>query len=112
MTSGARYSSTGLRGISRFIRVRIRRAITIVAALGLMAVSFAFVAVLTPQVAEAGPDSITGVSFGETEASPTITVSGSGFGTQSDIGTPNAASDTRKLLACDRVRLREQHVHL
>ena len=95
MTSGARYSSTGSRGISRFIRVRIRRAITIVAAMGLIAASIAFVALVTPQVAEAGPDSITGVSFGGTEASPTITVSGSGFGTQSDIGTPNAASDTQ-----------------
>ena len=32
--------------------------------------------------------------FGGTQASPTITVSGSGFGTQADIGTPNPASTT------------------
>ena len=37
---------------------------------------------------------ITSVSFGGTQASPTITVSGSGFGTQADIGTPNPASTT------------------
>jgi hypothetical protein len=60
-----------------------------------MTLSIAALGLATAQVAEAGSASITSVTFGGTQASPTITVSGSGFGTESDIGTPNAASDTQ-----------------
>ena len=67
----------------------------ILAAAGLMTLSIAALGLATAQVAEAGSASITSVTFGGTQASPTITVSGSGFGTESDIGTPNSASDTQ-----------------
>ena len=41
------------------------------------------------------PPTIDGVTFGGTPSDPTITVTGSGFGTLGDIGTPNPASTTQ-----------------
>ena len=46
-------------------------------------------------VSEIATPTIDGVTFGGNPNSPTITVSGSGFGTLGDIGTPNAASATQ-----------------
>ena len=43
----------------------------------------------------AAPTTITSVSFSGTPAAPTITVSGSGFGTKAGLGTPNPASSTQ-----------------
>ena len=76
------------------MRIRIRRAVTVLAAMGLTGLSVALVGVSTAQ-AKPATATITSVTFGGTQAAPTITVSGSGFGTESDIGTPNAASDTQ-----------------
>ena len=47
----------------------------------------------TPFTVNAAPPAptITGVAFGGTPASPTVTVSGSGFGTQADLGTPTSS---------------------
>jgi hypothetical protein len=95
MTSRARYLSSGLCASKRSDRVGTRRAVNSLAAAGLMALSIGVVGLATTQVAEAQSPTISSVTLGGTQSSPTITITGSGFGTESDLGTANDASNTQ-----------------
>lgn len=81
------------RVISQSMRRPMRRAVHIPAAIALVTMGFAFVEAATAEVAEADSATITNVIFSGTEAAPTVTVLGSGFGTESDLGTANVASN-------------------
>ena len=92
--TGLRASNTrAVHAIGHRILGGVRRAVHIPAAIALVTMGFAFVEMATANVAEADSATITNVIFSGTEAAPTVTVLGSGFGTESDLGAANVASN-------------------
>jgi YVTN family beta-propeller protein len=86
MHEGSRQLFTG-RSLGRW---RVPASVILGAGLLIGAVGTAVVGTAGP----AGAQTVTAVTFGGTPASPTITVWGSGFGSESDLGTPQPAGGT------------------
>ena len=86
MHEGSRKLFTG-RSLGRW---RVPAAVILGAGLLIGAVGTAVVGTARP----AGAQTVSAVTFGGTPASPTITVWGSGFGSESDLGTPQPAGGT------------------